>query len=147
MNSPNIAITFTVNTTDVTAGLGFEAWIDDVRFYDTAHVTGPQEISMQIPDEDDQSHVVKFVMKNKTDAHTQIDDTGAIIADARLLVTNVAFDEIALGYMLTEQAVYTHNMNGHGPFTHNKFYGEMGCNGTVSLEFTTPMYLWLLEHM
>jgi hypothetical protein len=23
----------------------------------------------------------------------------------------------------------------------------MGCNGTVSLKFTTPIYMWLLETM
>lgn len=147
MNTPNVTITCTVDTTDATAELGFEAWIDDVRFYDTPHVTGPDQISMQIPDDDGQTHVIKLVMKNKTDAHTQINDTGAIITDARLRVTNVAFDEIALGHMVTEQSVYTHDMNGNGSITEDKFYGEMGCNGTVSLEFTTPMYLWLLEHM
>lgn len=147
MNTPQVSITFTVDTTDATAGLGFEAWVNDVKFYDTDQVTGPHEISMKINDADDQSHVLKFVMKNKTDANTQIDDAGEIITDAQLRVSNVAFDEISLGHMLTEHAVYTHDMNGHGNLTQDKFYGEMGCNGTVSLEFTTPMYLWLLENM
>ena len=27
------------------------------------------------------------------------------------------------------------------------FFGNMGCNGYVSLKFATPIYLWLLEHM
>jgi len=143
----NITITCAVDTTDAAAELGFEAWIDDVRLFNTDHVTGPHQISMEIPDVDDQTHVVKFVMKNKTDAHTQINDAGAIITDARLRVTDVAFDEIQLGHMLVEQAVYNHNFNGTGPATQDEFYGEMGCNGTVSLKFTTPMYLWLLEHM
>jgi hypothetical protein len=147
LNTQHVSITCTVDTTDATAGLGFEAWVNDVKFYDINHVTGPQQISMKINDADDQSHVVKFVMKNKTDANTQVDDAGAIISDARLRVIDVAFDEVVLGNMLTEHAVYTHDMNGHGSLAQYKFYGEMGCNGTVSLEFTTPMYLWLLENM
>jgi hypothetical protein len=147
MSTPKVSITCTVDTTDATAGLGFEAWVDDVKFYDTDHVTGPQQIIMKINDADDQSHVVKFVMKNKTDANTQVDNTGAIITDARLRVIDMSFDEVSLGNMLAEHAVYTHDMNGRGSITQDKFYGEMGCNGTVSWKFTTPMYLWLLENM
>jgi len=44
-------------------------------------------------------------------------------------------------------AQYQHDFNGTGNPTIDKFYGEMGCNGTVSLKFTTPIYLWLLENM
>jgi hypothetical protein len=29
----------------------------------------------------------------------------------------------------------------------DKFYGSMGCNGTITFEFNTPFYLWLLENM
>jgi len=46
-----------------------------------------------------------------------------------------------------DHATYTHNFNGTQAETTDKFYGEMGCNGTVSLRFTTPIYLWLLETM
>jgi hypothetical protein len=49
--------------------------------------------------------------------------------------------------MVTEQAMYTHNFNSTGPSTQDKFYGELGCNGTVTVKFNTPIYLWLLEHM
>lgn len=147
MNTENISITCTVDTTDATAQLGFEVWIDDVQHYATDHVTAPHQISMQIPDEDDQTHVIKLVMKNKTDAHTKVNDSGTIIADARLRVYDVAFDEISLGHLVTEHAIYTHTMNGHAREIQDQFYGEMGCNGTVSLTFKTPMYLWLLENM
>jgi hypothetical protein len=43
--------------------------------------------------------------------------------------------------------VYEHDYNGTGTLTQEKFYGQMGCNGTVSLAFCTPIYMWLLEHM
>jgi len=139
-------ITFVLDTTDVTAELGFEAWIDDRKFYDTDHVTGPEHLQVDISD-DDASHELRFVLKNKTIEHTRIDEAGNIVADARLKITNIAFDEIQLGNMVIEQAIYTHNFNNTGTAVQNKFYGEIGCNGTVSFKFNSPVYLWLLEYM
>jgi hypothetical protein len=145
--TPTVCITFNLATTDATAELGFEAWIDQRKFLDLDHVKETQKITVELDDQDDAEHELRLVLKNKTTEHTQVDEHGNILADARLLITDVAFDEILLGHMLVEQAVYTHNFNGNGNTTQAKFYGELGCNGTVILKFTTPMYLWFLEHM
>jgi hypothetical protein len=145
--TPNVSITFNLNTTDATAELGFEAWIDERKFLDVDHVKETQSVTVELADQDDTEHELRLVLKNKITAHTQVDEQGNIIADARLQITDLAFDEIQLGHMLIEQAVYTHDFNGTGKETEDKFYGELGCNGTVSLKFSTPMYLWLLEHM
>ena len=145
--TPTVTITFNLATTDAMAELGFEIWIDQRKFLDIDHVTETQKITVDVDDQDDAEHQLRLVLKNKTAEHTKVDEHGNILADARLLITDVAFDEIQLGHMLVEQAVYTHNFNGTGKTTQVKFYGEMGCNGTVSLKFATPMYLWLLEHM
>jgi len=145
--SNTITITCTVDTTDPDAALGFEAWVDDQKFFDSDHVRAQQPVVIEISD-DDGEHDLRFILKNKTSEHTCIDEAGNIVSDARLIVTDLAFDEIKLGHMFTEQAVYTHSQNTHFQSTvEEKFYSEMGCNGTVSLKFTTPMYLWLLEHM
>ena len=145
--TPTVTITFNLATTDAMAELGFEAWIDQRKFLDIDHVTETQKITVDVDDQDDAEHELRLVLKNKTTAHTQVDENGNIITDARLIIKDLAFDEIQLGHMLVEQAVYNHNFNGTGKTTQVKFYGEMGCNGTVSLKFATPMYLWLLEHM
>jgi hypothetical protein len=139
-------ISCTLNTTNPEAQLGFEAWVDDQKFFDTDHVQDQQQIAVEIAD-DDGEHELRFVLKNKTSDHTQVDSDGNIIADATLTITDLAFDEIQLGHMVTEQAVYTHDFNGTQKEIQDTFYGEIGCNGTVSLKFTTPIYLWLLEHM
>jgi hypothetical protein len=139
-------ISCTLNTTNPEAQLGFEAWVDDQKFFDTDHVQDQQQIAVEIAD-DDGEHELRFVLKNKTSDHTQVDSDGNIVADAMLTVTDLAFDEIQLGHMVTEQAVYTHDFNGTQKEIQDTFYGEIGCNGTVSLKFTTPIYLWLLEHM
>ena len=135
-----------VDTTNSAAALGFEAWINNQKFFDSDHVQAQQQIVVEIAD-DDGEHELRFVLKNKTSEHTQVDGAGNIVSDARLIVTDLEFEEIALGHILTKQAVYTHNFNGTQKEIQDKFYGEMGCNGIVSLKFTTPIYLWLLEHM
>jgi hypothetical protein len=144
--SQTAKISFSIDTTDIQAQLGFEAWIDDHKFYDTDHVTGPEHLETAVSD-DDAQHQLRFILKNKTVDHTKLDQAGNIIADARLLINNITFDEIQLGYMIVEQTTYEHDFNGTGQTVQEKFYGEMGCNGTVSLRFTSPIYLWLLEHM
>ena len=141
-----VTISCTLDTTDPEAKLGFEAWVDDQKFFDTDHVQTQQQIVVEIADNDGE-HELRFILKNKTSDHTRVDEAGNIVADARLIVTDLAFDEIQLGHMVTEQAVYTHDFNGTGQPTQDKFYGDMGCNGTISLKFSTPIYLWLLEHM
>ena len=145
--TPNtITVAFTLNTTNPDAELGFEAWIDNTQFVDIAHVQNEQLVTMTIPDVDG-SHEMRLVLKNKTQAHTQIDEQGTIVSDATLTINNLSFDEISLGYMFTELATYSHDFNGTKETTQDRFYGEIGCNGTVSLKFDTPIYLWLLEHM
>jgi len=141
-----VTISCILNTTNPDAALGFEAWVDDHKFCNIDHVKSKQQVFFELPD-DDGEHELRFVLKNKISDHTQVDEAGNIVADARLSITELAFDEIQLGHMVTEHAVYTHDFNGTQKITQDEFYGEMGCNGTVSLKFTTPIYMWLLEHM
>jgi hypothetical protein len=141
-----VSITFELNTTDTNAQLGFEAWVDDTKFVDLDYVQGWQLIKIDMPDTDG-DHELRLVLKGKNETHTQISEQGAIVSDARLTVGNIAFDEIKLGHMLTELATYSHDFNGTQEKVTEKFYGEIGCNGTISLKFATPIYLWLLENM
>jgi hypothetical protein len=145
MNS-NIIIACNLSPTDPSVALGFEAWIDDLKFFDSEHVQTAQQLSVEIADDDNQEHELKFVLKNKTSDHTKIDENGGIISDARLIITDLSFDEILLAQLFVDKATYTHNFNGTAQETQEKFYGELGCNGIVSVKFTTPIYLWLLEN-
>ena len=140
-----VTISCTIGTNDPAAELGLEIWLDDQQLFDTNHV-GDQPLEWQVT-EDEADHELRFVMKNKTINHTQIDEHGTILQDSRITIQNLSFDEIALGQVFVNHAEYTHDFNGTKDSVTEKFYGEMGCNGTVSLKFTTPIYLWLLENM
>lgn len=130
MNQPiSISISFVLDTTNAAVPLGFEAWIDQTKFFDSDHVQGPQTVTMQIADNDEQ-HLLRLIMKNKLPEHTQVDTDGNIIADARLIITDLSFDDIQLGYLFSEKSEYHHDRNGTAQETVlEKFYGEMGCNG------------------
>ena len=135
-----------IGTTDASAELSMEIWLDDQKIFDIAQVSATVECQNKFSDIDGE-HELRFVMKNKTGDQTQIDAAGQIIKDACLTINDVFFEGINLGHMFIEQTEYTHNFNGTQAEVTDKFYGVMGCNGTVSLKFTTPIYLWLLEKM
>jgi hypothetical protein len=141
-----VQLACTISSTNPTAAVGLEIWIDDTQIYNTEHVTEPINFVHDFEGPDGEHHV-RFVMKNKTPEHTVVDDNGNITKDAVLSVANVAFDDIELGHVFVDRAVYHHNFNGSQDAIEDKFFGPMGCNGHVSLQFTTPIYLWLLENM
>jgi len=139
-----VKIKCNIGTNHMSAGLAMQIWIDSDKIFDQTIVeTTPVEFDLI---EDEAEHSLRFVMANKMPDHTQIDSDGNIIADSRLTVSDIEFDEIPLGQIIINKAVYTHDFNGTAAETQDTFYGEMGCNGTVELKFNTPVYLWLLEN-
>jgi hypothetical protein len=98
-------------------------------------------------EDDDGEHELRVVLKNKLSQHTKINAQGNIEQDAVITVNCFRFDEILVDQVVQEQAVYYHDFNGTTAAVQERFYGSMGCNGTLSLKFSTPVYLWLLEKM
>jgi uncharacterized membrane protein YkoI len=141
-----ITVTFNLASSNYTAALGFELLLDDKVLLSIDHVKESVPVSVEI-DNDEGEHEFKFVMKNKTQEHTTIDDDGNIVEDAVLSIANVTVDDIKLEHLFVEKSVYYHDFNGSQDSIKDKFFGVMGCNGYVSLRFTTPIYLWLLENM
>jgi hypothetical protein len=135
-----------VGSTDFTVPLGLEIWVDQHKFFDQDHIDQTYQVEHEITD-DDGDHELRFVLKNKQPEHTTVDLVGNIVSDVTVAVSNIKFDGIDCQYLTTTLAEYQHDFNGTGKSTTQKFYGEMGCNGTVSLKFSTPIYLWLLENM
>ena len=123
-----------------------EIWIDSQKLFDQDHVQEHYRISTDLSD-DDGEHELRLVLKNKLSKHTQVNADNTIISDARISVSHIEFDGIALDQLVPDLTEYQHNFNGTGEPIIDKFYGELGCNGTVTLKFATPIYLWLLEHM
>ena len=135
-----------VGGTDFTVPLGMEIWLDNHKFFDQDHINQTYQVEHEISD-DDGDHELRFVLKNKLSDHTRVDNKGNILNDATVNVSDIEFDGINCQYLTTKLAEYHHDFNGSQDPTVDEFYGELGCNGTVTLKFTTPIYIWLLENM
>ena len=141
-----ITFSCTVNNSYDFEDLGIEFWLDNDKFFDSNIKKGNTEIVYEF-NEDDSDHNLKIILKNKTTDHTTIDSDGNILSDALISIENITIDTVNIDQLFLEESNYTHDYNGTKDKVTEQFYGQMGCNGIVELKFSTPFYLWLLEHM
>ena len=141
-----VQISFDVETSDAECPLGIQIWLNDSLLVDHPHVKEKIAFAHDISDDDGEIQL-RIVMSGKTADHTQVDDQGNIIKDATLQISTVTIDGIDINQLFLEKCVYTHDFNGTQPEIQDTFHGVAGCNGTIVFEFTTPIYLWLLENM
>jgi hypothetical protein len=121
--------------------------LDGVDVWQGALATESQEINYEFDDEVDGPHLLEIAMHGKLPNHTTIAEDGSIVQDCMITVDNLQLDDIALGQVFFDLAQYHHDFNGSQTPVVDRFYGNMGCNGTVKFEFNSPLYLWLLENM
>ena len=141
-----VKLSFDVETSDTTCPLGIEIWLDDAVLLTSNHVQEKISFSHDMSDEDSE-HELRIVLRGKTTDHTRVDEQGNIIKDATLQISQVEIDSLDVNQLFLDKCVYTHDFNGTQPEIQDTFHGIAGCNGTIVFEFTTPIYLWLLENM
>lgn len=137
-----------ISSTDVTIPLGIEVWVDNQCVLDVEHVSQELIISHPVDDDVESLHSIKFVLKNKLPDHTIIDQSNNIVKDACLVLDNWAIDDINIASIIQKIAKYTHSFNQENiePVVET-FYGTAGCNGTITWQFNTPIYPWILENL
>ena len=139
-----IAIQFDFTTNDVKSGLSVGIYFNNKILQTVNAVESKQKIAFNVDCEPGEQ-VLKFVLKNKTSAHTVLDDNGKIVTDACVGIENFQIDHVALEHTFLEQCRYYHDFNGSQDLIEDDFFGTMGCNGTVVLQFASPVYRWLVE--
>ena len=144
--SDTSTISFDMDTSDASAKIGIAVWMNEVSVFQTDHLTELTRIDHTVPD-DNSERELRIVISGKTQDHTKVDEQGNIIKDAIIHINNITIDSIDITQLFNEKCVYTHDFNGTQPEIQDLFYGAAGCNGTISLKFSTPIYLWLLENM
>ena len=142
-----IKLQFDIESTDITCPLSFEVFWDGVTQAHCFHVQEKEHVSIDLVDTQEAQHELRIVMSGKKPEHTQLDSNGAIVKDAMLRITRVVIDDMDITQLLQQVSIYEHDHNGHSAPLRETFFGDMGCNGTVTFRFSTPYYLWLLEHM
>lgn len=145
MNLTNSIFSCRIDTNDPGAELGMEVWLDDRCVLDCKHIVSWMVVKFAV-DEQPGQHQIRFVMKNKQQQHTVLDSAGTIIKDSCLLISDFCFDNIKIDQLFIEQAQYWHDFNGTQPSSAHAFFGTLGCNGTVILDFDTPVYPWILKN-
>jgi len=138
-------LTFTVHSTG--KPLDLEVKLNSQTVFDNTISTKSHPVKIEIDNEKEETFPVEFILKNKTADHTVVDDNGNILEDSELVFSNIEVDEINIEQLFWFQAEYSHDFNGSANPTTENFYGTMGCNGTVKIDVTTPIYLWLLENL
>ena len=127
--------------------LGIELWLDNIKFFDNQVASGTHHVIYEFNEQQDTNREFKIILKNKTNEHTQIDQSGNILQDALINIHNIELDGINIDQLMWTHCEYFHTGNDSHDMQAHKFYGNLGCNGTVLLTFSTPSYLWLFENM
>ena len=105
------------------------------------------DINHEFDDDIETSHRLEIELSDKQPRHTVVDSEGVILQDSLLRISDFELDDIALKHLFYERCVYHHDTNGQTVLAQHHFWGDMGCNGVVTFEFASPVYLWLLENM
>lgn len=125
--------------------LHLQAKLDNIIIIDK-DIISHERIKHCFSDDTVGPHVLEFELSGKLSEHTTVLDD-KIVQDRLLAIKNIVIDNVAVDQLVYEQATYTHDFNGAEEPVAHKFYGQIGCNGTVRFEFTSPTYIWLLENM
>ena len=139
-------ISFNLTSSDYDCGLGFEVFYNNKQILNIDHCRSSTMLAFTLSAEEGEQEL-KFIMKNKTMDHTTVDENNKIVNDACLNISNFTIDSAELGHTFLEQCKYHHDFNGTQDPVVDKFYGDMGCNGTLIFLFQSPIYLWLVMNM
>lgn len=92
-------------------------------------------------------HALTMEISGKTSDHTTIDDAGNILSDSQIQIQRLNIDTVDIMPIFVNSAVYRHDFNGTGELIDDQCFGLIGCNGIITLDFETPIYLWLLDNL
>jgi hypothetical protein len=137
---------FELTPSDDQCPMSVEVWLDNDLVWSAPQLHQTVMFSHDFSD-DDGEHRLRIVLGGKTAEHTVVDDDGNILKDATVQISQVTIDELDINQLFLEKCVYEHNFNGSQPDIKDSFHGIAGCNGTIIFEFSTSIYLWLLENM
>jgi hypothetical protein len=124
-----------------------EVFCNQVKLAEFSADTMVKTVTYNLDDEP-ADHVLKLVMTGKNSTHTQVDDSGQIVDDIYFKIERLEFESLDMREIFClGHECYTHSFNGSQSEFVDEFYGQLGCNGVVDIQFSTPIFLWLNEHL
>ena len=101
------------------------------------------EFSADVLDESENSLTIRLENKDSTDT-VQNEDKTAIVKDMLLNIDSIEIDDISLGTLLWSASTF---IPDDSQFPETKNCVNLGWNGSYTIKFNSPFYLWLLENM
>lgn len=96
-------------------------------------------------DIDDGVHLIEIHLSGKTEKDTVVDEQNNILNDLILHIKDIRFDEISIGHIQQTHSKYYTVADQSLPTLNN--HVDLGHNGIWTLDFETPIYIWLLENL
>lgn len=142
-----VSISLGLAGTNDQPSIEFDVLLDDAVHYSSWCQQREIVIDLSLADTPG-THKLEIIMRGKTGDHTVCDAAGNILRDSSILVQKFMIEQIdMLPIFCQGSPCYVHNQNdSQAPEIIDEFYGFIGCNGRVTFEFYTPIYLWMSEH-
>lgn len=119
--------------------------IDDIKVAEGHADSSVSYVEFSHDLEDDKPHTINIRLENKTNYDVvQSDDKSTIIKDMLLNIESISIDDVDLGQLKWDKSTFKGDESGRPELTGCV---NLGWNGTYTLEFSCPFYLWLLENM
>ena len=112
--------------------------LDGQTVYDQP-VIQPDPFDLELDDSDGE-HTLEFELLGRGPEHTVYNIDGQIVCDSCVSIRNLKFNDVDLNPLLYKLAHYE-------PSSTELFHGALKSNVLVKISFTTPVDLWLFEHM
>ena len=125
-----------------------EVYVDHTKLFQSTAQTQIQTITYNLA-EDSADHELKLIMSGKNCTHTTLTSEGKILSDIFFIINRLEFEELNMKkiFCLGQRSRHRHSFNSTQPEVDDEFYGVLGCNGVVTMPFSTPIYLWLYENL
>ena len=114
---------------------------------------GEQAINFKVDIEDNSSNCLDIIFDNHHMSDTVIDDVGAVIKGKWIIIENIKFEGIDLEHLLFDNGLITVNDEWYNKQDREKwplkrrFETELSWNSKYTINFDSPLYIWLLENL
>jgi hypothetical protein len=148
MNEENLQFKISLTGTYWDKKPQFSVWLDDHVVVQSEIISTAEQIISFERRIDEGQHTLKIRLENKTTADTVIEN-GEVVKDMLLNIDDITIDEISLGSLLwsAEYVPDVKQIYKGKEIDHLDGCVNLGWNGTYTLKFSSPFYIWLLEKL
>ena len=130
------------------AEINFFVYFDNNLVGEFACIGSAHLIEYELSEEQDdieRPRCVTITMLGKNQSHTVLDSQNQIKSDCYCLLDKIIFDQIDVTDQFCQGQAKYFQTTSTGEDGVDDFFGFLGINGKVILDFSTPLYKWMLS--